>query len=77
MYYVFRKSVNSDEIKNCEKYTDLQEAKYAAQDEEYYRSHSNVQAERDGFRVVLASTDEVWSDLTKDQYKYEELDYNN
>ena len=43
MYYVFRKSVNSDEIKNCEKYTDL----------------------------------EVWSDLTKDQYKYEELDYNN
>ena len=34
-YYVFRKNVNDASIKNCEKFTDLEEAKAGAQDEEY------------------------------------------
>lgn len=76
-YYVFRKSVDSDLIKNTQKYLSLEEAITAAQDEEYYRSHSNVQAERDGFRVVLAKTNEEWSDYTCDKYEYEKIDFNN
>lgn len=37
-YYVFRKNVNDASIKNCEKFTDLEEAKAGAQDEEYYEA---------------------------------------
>ena len=31
-YYVFRKNVNDASIKNCEKFTDLEEAKAGDQD---------------------------------------------
>lgn len=75
-YYVFRKNVNDASIKNCEKFTDLEEAKAGAQDEEYYRSHANSRAERDSWRVVLAASEEKWEDLTSDAHEYEELDYN-
>lgn len=77
IYYVFRKSVNSDAIKNCEKFTDLEEAKAGAQEEHYYLSHANCQEERDAWKVVLAATEEKWADLTKDTYTYDEIDYNN
>lgn len=63
--------------RTAEKFNRLnEEAKAGAQDEEYYRSHANSQAERDSWRVVLAASEEKWEDLTSDAHEYEELDYN-
>ena len=75
-YYVFRKNVNDGTIRNCEAYESLDEAKFAAQEEEYYRSHSNSQPERESWKVVLAESETQWSDLTTDAYDYNEIDYN-
>ncbi|GEM_PF-4365232 len=74
-YYVFRKNVNDGSIKNCEKYEDLEEAKQAAQDEDYYRSHSNLQIERDSWKVVLAQSEADWGDMSTDDFDYEEIDF--
>ena len=74
-YYVFRKHVEDGSIKNCEKYEDKDEAIQAAQDEDYYRSHSNLQIERDSWRVVCAESETVLEDLNTDDYDYEEVDF--
>ena len=74
-FYVFRKNVEDGSIKNCEMYEDKDEAIQAAQDEDYYRSHSNLQIERDSWRVVLAQSEEEWEDLATDDYDYEEVDF--
>ena len=74
-YYVFRKNVNDGSIKNCEKYDSLEEAKFAAQDEEYYRSHSNSQPERDSWEVICAQSETKWDDLTTDNYEYEKINF--
>lgn len=74
-FYVFRKNVEDGSIKNCEKFEDKEEAIRAAQDEDYYRSHSNLAIERDSWKVILAQSEEDWGDLSTDAYEYEEVDF--